>query len=923
VGGQVGGFDPRRAVQVITTRGASAGRRGSGYRVTGDMVLTAAHVVYDASSVRLRFLTEDGETRESRGETVWADSASDIALVAITDRSATDGQGTAEVPPVRFARVTGKTACEVLGFPRFRTRVDPASPDPDALLYRDSHHATGHVTSWSYQRAGSLEVSVDPPEYDREQGRSPWEGMSGAVVWSDGCVIGVITEQHRSDGLGRLTASRVDRWYKRLTPARIQELNELIGLPIDAGQLDQLPRSAGRAKGKEPREPKKVRDFVDAVQGQWHKEEEQRRVYNPFPLPVRFRSADASLVDHWGSIRNASPGTNPGPLELTGRLGQILRVYQSIPSRRLVVLGAAGAGKTILTSRFLLDVMSDRAPGDPIPVIFGLASWDPSTTSLRDWMCGQLVRDYPGLDAPDAHGRSLAGALVDGGRILPVLDGFDEIASGLRREALRTLNDANIPLLLTSRPTEYGKAVKRTRALRAAAVIELEALVLGDFADYLTRASRRVFDGGEHKTVWEPVLAALRTRPRATGAKNVAAAFTTPLMVAMASTVYNDTSERDPSELLDTALFPTDEAVQTHLLKEFVPAAYRRRLTIRGTDGRRPRRWNSERAQHWLGYLAADLKARDTPSLAWWEVGAAMRRSLRMLLIGFLAALAFGVTTGVGNVPIDLIGTSHGLRFALERGLVVGVLHGLVAGLGFGLVYGFVAQGAAEPSRVRIRTYGVTREMRARFMPRFRVGLGFGLPAALVLVLVDRGVVDQIGYADGLNGGTLGALVFVPGTGLEIGLVLGLIACLEAPVDIESEASPANLLRANRNNAVLHFLVWLLVFGLGAGLVTALTSGVAFGILAGLAIGITGAFGGGVGYGLAFSAWGQWVALARMWLPLRGQLPWAVIAFLDDACERGVLRRAGAVYQFRHAQLQEHLAHEYQKDRDQQSVSSD
>jgi hypothetical protein len=59
-----------------------------------------------------------------------------------------------------------------------------------------------------------------------------------------------------------------------------------------------------------------------------------------------------------------------------------------------------------------------------------------------------------------------------------------------------------------------------------------------------------------------------------------------------------------------------------------------------------------------------------------------------------------------------------------------------------------------------------------------------------------------------------------------------------------------------------------------------------------------------------------------MWLPLRGQLPWAVIAFLDDACERGVLRRAGAVYQFRHAQLQEHLAHEYQKDRDQQFVSS-
>jgi hypothetical protein len=32
------------------------------------------------------------------------------------------------------------------------------------------------------------------------------------------------------------------------------------------------------------------------------------------------------------------------------------------------------------------------------------------------------------------------------------------------------------------------------------------------------------------------------------------------------------------------------------------------------------------------------------------------------------------------------------------------------------------------------------------------------------------------------------------------------------------------------------------------------------------------------------------------------------MAFLDDAYRRGVLRRAGAVYQFRHARLQDRLA---------------
>jgi hypothetical protein len=49
--------------------------------------------------------------------------------------------------------------------------------------------------------------------------------------------------------------------------------------------------------------------------------------------------------------------------------------------------------------------------------------------------------------------------------------------------------------------------------------------------------------------------------------------------------------------------------------------------------------------------------------------------------------------------------------------------------------------------------------------------------------------------------------------------------------------------------------------------------------------------------------------MVRVWLPSTGRLPWPVSAFLADAHRRGVLRRAGAVYQFRHARLRDHLAH--------------
>jgi hypothetical protein len=66
----------------------------------------------------------------------------------------------------------------------------------------------------------------------------------------------------------------------------------------------------------------------------------------------------------------------------------------------------------------------------------------------------------------------------------------------------------------------------------------------------------------------------------------------------------------------------------------------------------------------------------------------------------------------------------------------------------------------------------------------------------------------------------------------------------------------------------------------------------------------------GFGFGLGFgrTAWG-WFAAARCWLALRGRLPWRLMGFLADAHERrGVLRQAGASYQFRHAELQRHLA---------------
>jgi hypothetical protein len=666
-------------------------------------------------------------------------------------------------------------------------------------------------------------------------------------------------------------------------------------------------------------------------------------------MDVCFRNATGPF-DNWSNIRQAPPQsqTPSERLDLAGSLDRIVEKYRTIPSRRLVVLGEAGAGKTILALRFVLDSLpeptpGEPAPGGPVPVIFSLGSWG-RTTSLHDWMSGQLVRDYPDLNLPAPSGGSLADALLHGHRILPVLDGFDEIAEDSQSAAIRAINAADTGLLLTSRPKEYAKAVDTAgEVLRGAAGIILDPLASEVLTTYLRRASPPALGGDERSTVWEPVLAELGREPRSEGAGNVAKALSTPLMVALARTVYRraHTQQPDdrpqPKDLLNAERFPTSTAVEDYLLSEFVPAAYDpppsgsqfAGIGI-GKPAEQPQwpqlpplRWDAERAQHWLSYLAWHLnqlgqgkeqEKKTVRDLAWWELGTAMRRSTRALAVGGLASVAFGVTTAIGNIPVDLVATSRGLEFALARGIVVGVLHGLAAGLIFGLIYWSMSgHERLKPLQVRAK---LSREAWKRHKDArlgAAVGVLTGTVTALVLLVLDRVAVRGLGLDDGQGGSRLAALVFVAELGFGGGLVFGLTALLEAPLQSGSATRPTDLLNANRRRVAFRLTLWALVIGPVVGLVEGIWHGVLRGAEVGAVFGLEAAFGAGLAYGCGLTAWGQWVALARIWLPLTGRLPWRLMTFLDDAHQREVLRQAGAVYQFRHANLQDHLSSKHQR----------
>jgi len=146
-------------------------------------------------------------------------------------------------------------------------------------------------------------------------------------------------------------------------------------------------------------------------------------------------------------------------------------------------------------------------------------------------------------------------------------------------------------------------------------------------------------------------------------------------------------------------------------------------------------------------------------------------------------------------------------------------------------------------------------------------------------------------------------------------VVLGFSLITVAPGDLAAAVSPQSLLARDRRAAlVTGILIGLsaglcagTVFGLLPGLlprnkvgqVSGLETGLAFGLLACLAVGFQ--------YAWSEAAWPSYT-LARGVLALRHGLPWPLMDFLEDAHKRGVLRQVGAVYQFRHIELQHRLA---------------
>ena len=546
--------------------------------------------------------------------------------------------------------------------------------------------------------------------------------------------------------------------------------------------------------------------------------------------------------------RNAAP-TGRQSADAKGVAG-IARYYRELDPRRLVVTGAAGAGKTVLAMELMIALLEQRRAEDPVPVRIPLPEWPPEA-GFTDFLTEVLHRTY-------RWSKRKARSLVKEGWVLPVLDGLDEMdpprANGKpgpnaprARAALRGINGYHLglrpgPVILTCRGEVYDILVEGPGSVESSRLLDAAQIQVNEVrpATALAYLTERATDQAR----WRKLLAYLERLPDSP----LADLLSTPWRLCLVATVYG--ADGHPDEL---TRFRTATKLDQHLLSHYIPSLLKPNPAQPSID---PPRYPPEDVHRWLHRLAHHLHASGdhgeprtvlTLHELWRMMPRRSRQMQNIMIVG-------------GWMAIDFV-----------TGLLP--LHQSAAGemtdkiLGFG-VPGLIA--ACTPFWRSPRTLGVGARM---WSVPVLTALQLALLSGLALLMQTHG------WHLGLSSTAL-LPVYV--------LVVGTYVNPSRPV-----RSPRSVLRSDLVAGVITGTLMGVVspFGQGHDVHDHAILAVAEGAL------IIVSFTGGLAQlHLAF------VVTARRVLPFR------LGAFLDWATDLGLLRLAGPAYQFRHRELQEWLA---------------
>lgn len=346
----------------------------------------------------------------------------------------------------------------------------------------------------------------------------------------------------------------------------------------------------------------------------------------------------------------------------------------------LLIVGRAGAGKTVLLLKLALSLLEKTvvAKDEPFPVIFNLSSWSPAYEKFEEWLVEML---YSG----NGLSRDFAETLLRRKQIVFLLDGLDELARnedeetalGKRAACLDSLNDylrEGRKAVICCRRDEFVQMHEATKQ-DAPVSARVELLDLSE-AEILSALERARTDSRNFKSATN-LLKAVETN------RVLLDVLRTPFYFITALEVFD-------KYLLNENAFPSDEAgIKQYLLGRFVE----RKLFH--TPNRY--KFEAEKTKRWLKGLAKGFEATQAVSfeLAYLQPGPLRRawgyRLLEGLAVGlgvylcfdWFYGLAFGLYSGMHKysyIQTEDIQRVKPANLRAGRKVKRGLIHGFVIG---------------------------------------------------------------------------------------------------------------------------------------------------------------------------------------------------------------------------------------------------
>jgi NACHT domain len=602
------------------------------------------------------------------------------------------------------------------------------------------------------------------------------------------------------------------------------------------------------------------------------------------PARVRFsRRADLELVSR-------------AILDRDGTWDSIYeKLYKQIPAGRLVIVGEPGSGKTLLAIALVLQILRARAANDPaadrLPVPISVAGWDGSD-DLDEWLVMRLREEW--------HlSQALAEILVRRHKILPVLDGLDEIGprgadeNSLTQQArvLRRLNTerggqweaGQVPaarVVVTCRTANY-RSLRQEGGLIDAVVIAVQPMNQDVVREYLEerfdpQATITTTDGEQ----WLDFARRVGENPAASVLESC---LTSPWYLSLAISACRSGVPlawlESFSEIDDLRRQLTDSAIVAAV--RLHPRGERSQDSVARTGeragGRPAPTYDAEQVRAWLVTIARHLDWQSCHGLSStsidlkeiWKLATADGRRPRLIHTilavfgGVLAGLLGGeLADGVAGVVITSLTVCLGIAFGLWAGL----------------------RRDPRPSRL---TMPSPREARGRIV--IALAILFGVLGGIA------GSIDGQSAVIGVSEGVSGALAT---------LILAGLGDTRVKV-----IQPADALRTDLAFGLALAVVYTTVGGLPGGLTGGLLThlhltrvltrpgSIGLAVLVGAVAGIT----------LGSRCWLRYV-IGIATEASHGRVPVRFARFMDWAYGASLLRIAGINYQFRHDNLRVLLA---------------